>query len=432
MRFGHEDWTSAFENMKLSTTNHRNESVIDTDHDELVSLSLGTQIVCPVDSSHVFPLIEGLSQASLEGLRDQERAKRAAIRAELEVAVEKKISEQIAQREKSLLEKETALRNLLEEKTACLSKVELENIKLKADAAEAADKQKVEVARALAEQREGDRKEMADTLRQALEAEYQQERERNRLRMLEVEKQRADAEKTAEDLRRRIAQGSQQNQGESLEVDLENSLREQFPLDSIEEVGKGVSGADVVWQIQTREGRKAGIVAVEVKNAKTFSRAWIQKAKEDSLRVSADIPVIVSTALPPEVRNFGIVDGVWVTNTSCWPALATALRGQLLNVHQIRVTNKAKDERLEALYQYLCSPDFRGRVELTVGKIIEMQTQLEQEKRALNKHWSKRQKLLQAVSENVSCIYGDLQGTLGSHELEEIEALSLGSETDKD
>ena len=93
--------------MRIPNTNspHRNGSIGGADTDELISLSLSTQIVCPYDCSHTFPLIEGLSQASLEGLRDREKAYREAIRKELEASVEQRISAQIAEREKTLADK---------------------------------------------------------------------------------------------------------------------------------------------------------------------------------------------------------------------------------------------------------------------------------------------------------------------------------------
>ena len=63
--------------------------------------------------------------------------------------------------------------------------------------------------------------------------------ERYRLKLAEQDKKLSDTQKALEDAQRKASQGSQQNQGEVLELDLENRLREEFPFDDITEVKKG-------------------------------------------------------------------------------------------------------------------------------------------------------------------------------------------------
>jgi Uncharacterized protein conserved in bacteria (DUF2130) len=46
--------------------------------------------------------------------------------------------------------------------------------------------------------------------------------------------------------KRKLEHGSQQAQGEVLEIQLEELLRGAFPLDQIEAVPKGMNGADIV------------------------------------------------------------------------------------------------------------------------------------------------------------------------------------------
>ena len=70
--------------------------------------------------------------------------------------------------------------------------------------------------------------------------------------LLEKEKQLADALKVNEELKRKLQQGSQQTQGEVLELALENTLKTQFPHDEISAVGKGVRGADILQKVWDR------------------------------------------------------------------------------------------------------------------------------------------------------------------------------------
>lgn len=63
-----------------------------------------------------------------------------------------------------------------------------------------------------------------------------------RLRVLEKDQTIDSMARTIEELKRKAEQGSQQSQGEVLELELEDLLRGRFPADLIEPVGKGELG----------------------------------------------------------------------------------------------------------------------------------------------------------------------------------------------
>jgi hypothetical protein len=69
-----------------------------------------------------------------------------------------------------------------------------------------------------------------------------------RLRVLGKDQTIESMARTIEELKRKAEQGSQQSQGEVLELELEELLRGRFPTDLIEPVCKGKLGADVVQQ----------------------------------------------------------------------------------------------------------------------------------------------------------------------------------------
>src|SRR4029079_5492413 len=64
-------------------------------------------------------------------------------------------------------------------------------------------------------------------------------------KVTEKEAQIAGMQRQIEELRRKADQGSQQLQGEALEIELESLLRSRFPRDQIEPVAKGEFGGDV-------------------------------------------------------------------------------------------------------------------------------------------------------------------------------------------
>jgi hypothetical protein len=89
-----------------------------------------------------------------------------------------------------------------------------------------------------------------------------------------------------------------QIQGEIQEDALKQLLGTHFPVDIISDVEKGIKGADLVQEVRNEFGQSIGIIAWESKNTKAWSDSWVDKLKEDRLRVNASVSVIVSSVLP--------------------------------------------------------------------------------------------------------------------------------------
>jgi len=260
---------------------------------------------------------------------------------------------------------------------------------------------------------------------QEVKQRFEEELESLRLKQRELEKQRDDAKHVAEDLRRRMTQGSQQTQGEVLELILERELANRFGSDRIEPISKGVFGADVVQHVLSPDGRLCGSITWETKNAQNWNPRWLEKLRTDMIANKSEFGVLVSTVLPAGVNHFGLVDGLWVCDLTVWPILASTLRQQLLALTFARLSAQGRDTKMEILYRYLTGPEFRERVNAILRTFVGMQEQLEKEKRALIKQWGAREKQIETVINGLSGMYGDLQGIIGSASLPEISTLRL-------
>lgn len=248
--------------------------------------------------------------------------------------------------------------------------------------------------------------------------------EAQHLKLKEKEKQIEQLREALEEARRKTQQGSQELQGEVLQLDIEVALRQQFPQDEIRPVPKGIRGADLVQEVRDTRGRSCGLILWEVKNTRRFQPSWIHKVKEDQRSTSAALSVIVSVSLPDEISGFGRLNGVWVSNLRSWPALAVALREQLLQVAFARAASRGKGEKMELLYDYLAGDRFRQRVEAMVEALAGMHQQLMRERRAVERLWAEREKQIQQIARNAAGMYGDIRGLIGAA-LPEIAALTL-------
>ena len=250
--------------------------------------------------------------------------------------------------------------------------------------------------------------------------------EEQALKLREKEKQVEDLRKALEDARRKSEQGSQERQGEVLELDIEAGLTRRFPHDVIEPVAKGTRGADLLQQVRNGMLQPCGGIVWECKNTKNWQPAWIGKLKEDQRACGAALAVIVSVALPDGIRDFGLVDGVWVAGLGAWPALAGALREQLIEVARARKASVVMAENMAALYRYLAGEGFRHRVQALVETMGAMREGLDRERRAMEKLWKEREKQIERMVLGTAGMYGEMRGIIGAS-MPEIPALTLES-----
>jgi len=234
-----------------------------------------------------------------------------------------------------------------------------------------------------------------------------------RLRVLEKDQTIESMSRTIEELKRKAQQGSQQSQGEALELDLEGLLSARFPTDVINAVGKGEVGADLIQRVNGALGQPAGSVLWESKRTKAWSDAWLPKLRDDQRRCGADMALIVSQALPKGIENFDLVDGIWVTHPRCALPVAMALRQTIIEVNGSRLVQEGQRTKTEQVYQYLTGTKFRQRVEAVVEKFNDMQDDLDKERKFMTRQWAKRETQIGAVIESTVGMVGDLQAIAG-------------------
>ena len=321
-----------------------------------------------------FPINEALQHQFIEPLKNELKKetleKEQSLKQWTEVLKEREA--EIAQ-EKDGIEKQVAAR--VQETTAQLKQevrketeatVALEIKDMRAQLNEKTQKidelQKTELAlrkrereleeRAKAQDLEVERK--LDAERKTIAAEAaQRETEKYRLKEQDLEKVIRDLKTQLEDAKRTAEQGSQQTQGEVLELELEQFLAATFPHDDIQPVPKGKRGADVVHTVYTPTGYCCGTIIWESKRTKSWGGDWLAKVKDDQQEAKADVAVIISETLPKDITHFGVKEDVWVTSYACLPGIAQALRSQLIAVALMRKAGQGKDEKMEVVFNFL-------------------------------------------------------------------------------
>jgi hypothetical protein len=407
-------------------------------------------IVCPSCKTAI-PLTESLAAPLIESTRrafeqriadkDAEVAQReAAIRqqqaalAKARESIDEEVAARLREERKAIAEEEARrarqrMADELDKKGQELA--ELQEI-LKERDVKLAEAQKAE-AELLRKQRALDdaKREMELTIEKRVQqslAEIRQQAKQDaeealRLKIAEKDEVIVGMQRTIEDLKRKAEQGSQQLQGEVLELELESVLRDSFREDAIEPVPKGEHGGDIIHRVMGPAG-PCGTILWESKRTKNWSDAWLAKLRDDQRCAKAEIALIVSQALPKNVETFNVIDGVWVTSYRCAIPVAMALRHCLLEVAAARQSHKGQHTKMELIYRYLTGPRFRQRVQAIVEKFSEMHEDLQRERKTMTRLWAKREEQIRCVIEATAGMYGDIQGIAGAA-VQEIEGLQV-------
>lgn len=230
--------------------------------------------------------------------------------------------------------------------------------------------------------------------------------------------------KSLDEAQRKASVGSQQLQGEVLELELEEILKREFPVDEIREVGKGIRGADLIQFVKDQIGRDVGKIIWESKRTKAFTEEWILKLKEDMREAKADVSVIVSTVLPTGVKFFTQKDGVYITSFDCVLQVALILRKSLLDIAQTKALSVGKNEKIESLYRYITSSEFAQRIDSMLETYSKMQQTLDKEKMVMQKIWAQREQEIERLKTNTLTIHGSLSGRI-DEPLPELKSLEF-------
>jgi hypothetical protein len=340
-----------------------------------------------------------------ERLEKQRKVDSLEIESKLKIKLSEEQEEQFKAFQRELAEKSEKIKELNK------SKVEIEKLKREKD--ELGDKLKAENEKVLNEKIKHAKEEASKNLTESFllkEKEYQQQLEQ--------------AKKSAEELKRKMEQGSMQLQGEVQELAIEDELRTLFPFDQIDEVSKGIRGADCIQTVVNKSQEICGKIIYESKRTANFTNDWIPKLKGDMLAAGADVAILITQTLPKDQKSFNIQDGVWICSYSEFKSLALVIRDGIIKINSTKSSNENRGDKMHMLYDYLTGNEFKHQVEAIVEGFTTLKSELDREKRAMQRIWKDREKQIEKVIMNTIDLYGSVKGIAGSS-VKNIDSLNL-------
>lgn len=346
-----------------------------------------------------------------ERLENQLKESKKEIESKLKLKLKDEQSEQFDALQKELNEKSEQIKELNRTK-AEIEKLKREKAELK------------EIAEAESQ------KKLNEILISEKEKIKKSEEDKNELRFKEMQKQLEDQKKLTEEMKRKQEQGSMQLQGEVQELAIEEWLAAQFPLDTIVEIKKGARGGDCIQIVNTRTEQNCGKIYYESKRTKDFQASWIEKFKNDIREKGANIGVLVTEVMPSDMDRMGLKDGLWICNYDEFKGLCKVLRESIIKVNLALSTQENKGDKMDMLYDYLTSNQFRMQIEAIVEGFTSMKTALDSEKRAMQRIWKEREKQIDKVTNNTIDMHASIKGIAGNA-IQSVKALELPEDNEQ-
>jgi hypothetical protein len=203
-------------------------------------------------------------------------------------------------------------------------------------------------------------------------------------------------EQKLQDLQRQVQRKTAEELGEGAEIDLFEVLKGEFPEDRVSRVGKGLAGADIVHEI-VHNGTVCGRIVYDAKNRNAWRNDYVAKLCQDKLAAKADHAILSSHAFPSETRQLHLQDGVIVANPARTVVLVHLLRRHILQVHALRLSNDARDQKTAQVYEFITSErcaQLLERIEVLAEDMLELEVE---EKKKHDRMWRRRGELIRSV-----------------------------------
>lgn len=202
-----------------------------------------------------------------------------------------------------------------------------------------------------------------------------------------------------QDLQRRLEKQTADQLGEGAEIDLLDALKEAFPRDRIEHVGRGLPGADIK-HVVVHNGKDAATIIYDSKNRNAWRNDYVEKIARDQKAMRADHAILAALKFPANANQLHVQDGVIVANPARVVAIAQMLRQHLIQVHTLRLGGNDRAKKTAKLYDFITSKrctQLLSAIDTHADDLLELQ---EKEKRAHDTNWKRQGILLRSIQKS--------------------------------
>ncbi len=216
-----------------------------------------------------------------------------------------------------------------------------------------------------------------------------------------------------EDLARQLERKTANELGEGAEIDLFESLKQEFEGDQIKRVSRGAAGADIVHDV-VHGGKVCGRIVYDAKNRNAWRNEYVTKLRQDQIAAGAEHAILSSLKFPADARQLHVQDGVIIANPARVVALVQMLRRHIVQIHTLRLSNVERESKTDALYEFIrserCSQLF-ARIDGHAESLLTLQAQ---EKKAHDATWKRQGTVYRAIQKDGAELSAEIDRIIGT------------------
>lgn len=180
--------------------------------------------------------------------------------------------------------------------------------------------------------------------------------------------------------------------GEMGEMEVFTALKNAFPIDVIERIGKGMRGADILQKVMV-EGKEVGRIVYECKNVSTWQNKWISTAKRYRSEYQTPWVIIAARTFPRRQKWFVVEKSVPVIDLRLTVKLAEIVRGAVTEIGHLRMSHLGHHGKAGQMFEYILSDHFANRFKGMAEAVTGLRDMQKKERQWHSDAWSKQTRL---------------------------------------
>lgn len=201
--------------------------------------------------------------------------------------------------------------------------------------------------------------------------------------------------------------------GETAEVDLFETLKQEFVEDRLSRIEKGAAGPDIIHDV-VHGGRLCGRIVYDAKNRNAWRNDYVTKLRQDQIAFKADHAILSSSVFPSGAKQLHVEDGVIIASPARVRMLAALLRRHIIQAYTLRQSNEARAQKSDELYAFIISErcaQFLDSIAQHSESMVELDTK---ERKAHDATWKKREELIRSVQRVHGQLTSEIERIIGS------------------
>lgn len=210
-----------------------------------------------------------------------------------------------------------------------------------------------------------------------------------------------NAQKKIKELERHLREGTTpQTAGLDFEKEIIKQLQKEFPNDKIEHHGKN---GDILQKVIIKT-KQIGSILYEVKKTSKYNSQYVDQTKRAVAERNATYGVLVTTAMKKNSQGFFVEKDIIVVHPYGTIHIAQILRSALIEMFELKLSNKEIEERSKKLMNYIKSDEFKNLIDNVIYRTQELAKMLIAEHKEHNRIWRKRMEHYKNIYDNTNMV----------------------------